>query len=381
MGMKNRRQYGSAARDASAIDARCVDSFTIFGLFARIGGRNEARLGHLRDRAQSCPSQMSAFFKQFDQQDPFAVALSAANQEWARWVVDEAATMLQGHTPQELTLWARALETQLQEIAAMVKAANAKFTVEAVRWQVTDLELTKVVDLGRLRKEVMPPDDPIDSEPSLRHWRASERPVQRWHLFATLALWKIIDAHQVRRRASNAATSDGSGAIRHYSGAKLPRWLDHAAAAELENSLVKEATAAAVMASAALRQGFLETDAPWAMEALRQKKIDDSSKGGRATQADTYLAREFVRDWLANLPLDVCFKDRTAAADEALCQLSMSGFDFKFDAVFMWLATFHVEEPELVRWPLKPQQPDKSRKLEIPLVRQHWTSSIIPSSH
>ncbi len=319
---------------------------------------------------------MASFSTQFDQHDPFAVAVSGVNQDWARRAADEAVTILQGCTPQEMASWARALETQFQEIGRPAQKGNAELTVARFRWESTDLTLVEYVDLERLRAEVTPLDAAIDVEPEFRKWHpsASDRQVQRWHLYAVLALWKLIDAAEVQRRAADTAAPISLGAASLYSAAKLPRWLDRATALELSNTLVREASMAVLAASAALRDAYAETDELWVLEEARRKKGQDSSKGGRATHARSDRARDKLRGWLA--PLVVNFKSRKNAAETLHEALSNDGFDFSLDTVVGWLEKVELEQPELVRWIIAPERPGKITIFELPLVQQDWASSI-----
>lgn len=256
---------------------------------------------------------MPAFSNQFDQADPFEPVVQGSLQDWALRAARGASTMLEGCSREQLTRWGRAIERELQQIAARHVGGPSPHSLTTgqlmsspaeVRWQLTDLQLLGEVDLETTSDD-LPMHDPSSG---------SGRPVQLWRLRAVLALWKLADACMLLSRAAARAEATPVSAAEGYAGSVLPKKVARKVAAELARSLVTEAAVAIALSWEAYRAEMLENQALWeaalAEERAEERGLADQKlleaekrtvrarEAARAGKAETYRAQKLVFEWL-----------------------------------------------------------------------------------
>ena len=264
---------------------------------------------------------MPAFSHQFDQVDVVQPTAHASLEDWALRAAQGAATMLQGCSEAQLTGWGRAVERELQQLAARhvgepSRHATATEQVMSspaeVRWRLTDLQLLGDIDL------TAPSEDLWTQDPA----GGGDRPVQLWRLRAVLALWKIADANSLLTRGTSRAKAVSICAAEAYAGSTLPKKIHREIAAEVARSLVTEAAVAIALASEAYRADMQEALSQWeklfaeergmeqgvkrgVVEGEANQKLVEAERrtvsareAGKARQAETYRAQDLVFEWL-----------------------------------------------------------------------------------
>jgi len=256
---------------------------------------------------------MPAFSHQFDQVDLVQPTVPPSLEDWALRAAHGAATMLQGCSEAQLTGWGRAVERELQLLAARhvgepSRHATATDQVMSspaeVRWHLTDLQLLGDIDL------TAPSGDLWTQDPS----SGAERPVQLWRLRAMLALWKIADANMLLTRGRSRAKAVPICAAEAYAGSFLPKRIPRKIATEVARTLVTEAAVAIALASESYRADMQEALSQWetvfaeergveqgeASQKLveAEKRTSSAREAGKARQAETYRAQELIFKWL-----------------------------------------------------------------------------------
>ena len=292
---------------------------------------------------------MPAFSNQFDQVDPFEPVTQGPLQDWADRAARMATMMLHSCSREQLTCWGRAVERDLQEIAARrvgerspdpMAVGQAMTSPAEVRWQLTDIELLGAIDLSAQEGDLAI-RDPLTG---------ISQPVQLWRLRAMLALWKLADARELSRCAVDGADAASICKADVYAGAALPSELPSEQAFSIATSSITEAAVAVALAWEAYLAYFRDYEIA---RAAAEKKSSSARPGAYERHAEDRRARDLVLAWLKLMPLN-SFDTPTSARNAALLVLTRNDFEpplkktnYSKATVFGWITK---AGPKYVRW-------------------------------